>query len=209
MTRNPGLKWKVVAVALTLMAVAYVPVAHAHDAVEPYYAYFPSKKGPDFKRLVHNIFGFAIDIPSSWTFGVSGFPAAPVVLLHPEGLYTGEFCDDYETIEVGKLASGGMTLEECHRAIVQGVRTRHPELALIQAPSRTMLNGCPATCWIQTWRSEAGYAIIECMVLVYGPDGIRSLAVRTSRDDYETRLSFYNALLGSFRPFEPKYGVEP
>jgi hypothetical protein len=39
-------------------------------AKNPYYGFYPSTKGKDFKLLKHNILGFSIDIPSTWTFGV-------------------------------------------------------------------------------------------------------------------------------------------
>ncbi len=191
--------------AAILFAVAVPILAQADDTQPPYYAFFPSEKGGDYKRFVHNIFGFSIDIPSPWTFGTYGALPTAVVLLYPDGMDSGEFSENYETIEIGQIPFFGMTLEETEQTTMQGIAVKHPTFAVVQRPRKRILNGMSAISWIYQWPSKTGYVVIEYITLVHCPSGIRSLAVRTTRGDYASRMNFYEGILETFSAFTPNY----
>ena len=188
-----------------LLAIIFPSLVNAGDAQQPYYGFFPSEKGQNQKRFVHNIFGFSIDIPSTWVFGVNGVPPTAVVFLYPEGLNTGKFSKDYETIEIGHLPFAGITLEDAQRAVMHGMSGKHPSFTMVQKPKTTTLNGLSAIVWLYKWPSKTGYTVSEYITLVQSESGIRSLAVRTTRRDFASRLSFYDGMLATFQPFDPKY----
>jgi hypothetical protein len=180
-------------------------IVNAGDGQQPYYGFFPSEKGKNHKHFVHNIFGFSIDIPSTWIFGVNGVPPAAVVFLYPEGLNTGKFSKDYETIEIGHLPIKGISLEDAQEAVMRGMSSKHTSFTLVQKPKRTTLNGLPAITWRYEWPSKTGFSVSEYITLVQSSSGIHSLAVRTTRQDLASRLRFYDEMLATFQPFEPKF----
>ena len=192
-----------IAVAIVLVTILS-SLSHAGDAQQPYYGFFPSEKGQNHKRFVHNIFGFSIDIPSTWVFGVNGVPPTAVVFLYPEGLNIGKFSKDYETIEIGQLPFAGMTLEEAQQTVMRGMTAKHPSFTMIQKPKKTTLNGMSAISWIYEWPSKTGYTVVEYITLVRSASATRSVAVRTTKRDYASRLSFYDEILTTFQPFEPQ-----
>jgi hypothetical protein len=193
-----------VAAAIVLTTI-FLSLSHAGDAQQPYYGFFPSEKGQNHKRFVHNIFGFSIDIPSTWVFGVNEVPPTAVVFLYPEGLNTGKVSKGYETIEIGQFPFAGMTLKEAQQTVMQGMGAKHPIFTIVQKPKKTTLNGMSAISWIYQWPSKTGYTVVEYITLVQSSSGTRSLAVRTTRRDYASRLSFYDGILKTFHPFKPKY----
>lgn len=195
-----------VIVAVSLLALTILAsFSSAGDEQQPYYGFFPSKQGQNHKKFVHNIFGFSIDVPSTWVFGVNGAPPTAVVILYPEGLDTGKFSKDYETIEIGQITFSSMTLEEAQETVMKGISAKHPTLTMIQKPTKTTLNGISAISWTYQWPSKTGYSVIEYITLVENSSSTRSLAVRTTRSDYASRLTFYDGILKTFEPFNPKH----
>jgi len=172
---------------------------------DAYYGFFPSEKGINHKKFIHNIFGFSIDIPSTWVFGVNGTPPTAVVFLYREGLVTAKFSEDYETIEIGQIPFVGMTLTEAQETFMRGMRGKHPKHTIVKQPAAGKVNGLPSMSWIYEWLSKTGYTVTEYVTLVQSPSGMRSLAVRTTRRDYSSRMKFYNGILETFEPFRPKY----
>jgi hypothetical protein len=198
---------KIILIIITIILyVSIFPcVSCGDDSQQLYYGFFASKKGKDYKRFVHNIFGFSIDIPSSWMFGVNGIPPTAVILLYPDGLNTAEFSKDYETIEVGKIPYKGISLDEAYQIVMKGMIEKHPLSSIVQKPTKNTINGLPAISWIYEWQSKTGYFVIEYITLVQCLGSMRSIAVRTTRRDYTSRMSFYDGILVTFQPFESKY----
>ena len=196
---------KLIVAALLIVATILFSVSYAGNEQQPYYGFFPSTKGYNYKKFVHNIFGFSIEIPSTWVFGVYGTPPTAVVFLYPEGLNTGKLSKEYETIELGQIPFSGLALEEAQETVMQGMSAKHPTLTLLHKPTKTIVNGMSAISWTYQWTSKTGFTVVEHIILVQSSSDIRSLAVRTTRRDYESRLSFYDGILKTFEPFQPKY----
>lgn len=192
--------------ALVIAPIILVACALSASSQQPYYGFFPSSRGEQFKKFVHNILGFSIDIPSTWIFGVNGTPPTAVVFLYPEGINTGIFSADYEVIEVGQIpAYTGTTLQKAQENVMSGMKTSHPNLKFLQNPAATSINGRAAVKWTYQWTSKTGLTIIEYIALVESSSGIRSLAVRTARNDFYSRQPVYDAILNTFEPFQSKY----
>lgn len=179
--------------------------SHAAGDQNAYYGFFPSEKGINHKKFVHNIFGFSIEIPSTWVFGVNGTPPTAVVFLYREGMDTSKLSEDYETIEIGQIPSEGMKLAEAQETVMRGMRVKHPKLTIVKQPAAGKVNGLSSMSWIYEWPSKTGHTVMEYITLVESPSGMRSLAVRTTRRDYSSRMKFYNGILQTFEPFRPKY----
>jgi hypothetical protein len=189
------------------LAAVMISAASCHAAgdQDAYYEFFPSKKGINHKKFVHNIFGFSIDIPSTWVFGVNGTPPTAVVFLYREGLDTGKFSTDYEVFEIGQIPFEGMKLAEAQETVMLGMRTKHPNLTMIKQPTVGKVNRLPSISWVYQWPSKTGYTVTEYITLVESPNGMRSLAVRTTRRDFAARMEFYDGILTTFEPFKPKH----
>lgn len=172
---------------------------------DAYYGFFPAQKGTNHKKFIHNIFGFSIEIPSTWVFGVNGTPPTAVVFLYHEGIDTGKLSEDYETIEIGQIPFGGMKLADAYDTVMRGMRVKHPNLTIVKQPAVGKVNGQPSMSWIYEWPSKTGYTVMEFITLVDSSSGMRSLVVRTTRRDYSSRMEFYSAILETFEPFRPKY----
>lgn len=175
------------------------------EATNAYYGFYPSSKGTEFKQFRHNIFGFAIDIPSTWVFGVNGTPPTAVVFLFKEGLNTAKLSKDYEVVEIGQIPFGNMGLEEAQLTVMRGMRAKHPNLKIVASPTTATLNGRPSISWTYQWPSKTGYTVVEYVTLVQSKSGMRSLAVRTTREDISFRYTFYDSILGTFEPYKPKH----
>ena len=171
----------------------------------PYYSFFPSKRTINYKKFVHNIFGFSIDMPSTWVFGINGMPPTAVVFLYRSGMNTGKLTEDYETIEIGKIPFEGMPLIEAQETVMRGMKIQHPNLTIVKQPAAGKVNELRSISWIYEWLSKTGYTVVEYVTLVQSPIGIRSLAVRTTRRDYLSRMKFYDGILQTFDAFRPKY----
>lgn len=207
MTRCTRPDSKSMLVALLLLCALFSPLfyAYAIDNQQPYYGFSPSKLGQNHKKFTHNIFGFSIDIPSTWVFGVNSTPPMAVVFIYPEGLNTGKFSKNYETIEIGQIPFSAMSLDEAKGTVMKGMSAKHLNLTMVSKPSKGKLNGRSAISWAYQWLSKTGYTVVEYITLVQSSTGTRSLAVRTTIPDFSTRRSFYDGILKTFEPFKPKY----
>ncbi len=192
--------------ALALVIAAMIPFSDVRgEKQEPYYGFYPSKLGQTHKKFVHNIFGFAIDIPSNWVFGVVGPAPVAVAVLYPEGLNTREFSDEWETIEIGRIPAVGLTLEEALDTTIRGARAKHPDLTLDQRPTKCMVNRMHGISCAYQWQSRTGFTVIEKITLIQAANSIRSIAVRTTRKDYRSRSAFYDGIIKTFEVFTPKH----
>lgn len=190
---------------LFLAAIASNTVSYAREDKQPYYSFLPSKQGINHKKFVHNIFGFSIDIPSTWVFGVNGTPPTAIIFLYREGLNTGKLSKDYETIEISQIPFVGMKLKEAQETVMIGMKAKHSNLKMLSTPIKGQVNGRAAISWIYEWPSKTGYTVVEYLTLIQSSSGTRSLAVRTTRRDYASRLKFYDGIINTFEPFKPKY----
>ena len=171
----------------------------------PAYGYSLSSMGNDYKKFVHNLLGFSIDIPLTWTFGINGALPAAVVIMYPEGLDTGIFSAEYEAIEIGTLpAHTARSLSEAYDNVLYGMKSSHPDMTMLQTPHYTTLNSHNGIQWTYRWPSKTGFSITEFITLIDTQSGIRSLAVRTTQE-FSLKQSFYISILNTFEPFQPKY----
>ena len=150
----------------------------ASAPAEPYYGFYSSPLGPSYKTLRHNLFGFQIDLPSNWNFGVITQGDIPVALLYPSSVETTRLSDSYISIEIGSLALPKMTLEEAHRHLMTGMQTADPGLHEIELPATNQSSGrCGASIAIHL-AMKTQVEVVEWVTLVEEPKGIRSVTVR-------------------------------
>ncbi len=171
----------------------------------PYYGFYPSSASSHFKRLEHNILGFSIDMPSSWTVGISGKPPFTVVIIYPDGMNTAKFTEDYESIEIGTIPMEIVSLETAAYYAMLGMRHKHPVQELLQDPERLTIQGNEALRWVYSWPSKAGHTIVENISLVSYGNSIRSIAIRATISRYAEKRDDYLRIVSTFQPLTTKY----
>jgi hypothetical protein len=176
-----------------------IAICYAQD--KPYYAFYPSSKGSDYKEFRHNIFGFSVDIPASWIFGIVNKNNLPVVLIYPEQIKTGEFTDSYETIEIGMITKNGISLEEASEYTLDGMQLGHVEYKILKAPYATNIDGQASRAFTATWISKSGFTIYEYIWLIAYKDEIRTICLRTTFDP-EDKMGLYTNIVNSYEAFD-------
>jgi hypothetical protein len=188
-----------------LLPLTLITPSNAESKQESYYGFYPSQKGASHKKFVHNFFGFSIDIPSTWIFGVNGAPPTAVIFLYREGLDTSKFSADYETIEIGETSFQGTTLKEAQEQVMRGMRAKHTNITFAKDPTESKLNELTSISWIYTWPSKSGFTVTEYITLIKSTSGTRSITVRTTQNDLKSKLSFFDDIISTFTPFAPKH----
>lgn len=194
----------IAAIVCLLLAVAGPAPARAADPNVPYHCYYPSQRGPGFMRLVHNVFGFSIELPADWIFGANFVGGFPVAFLYPKSVDISKVEPGLEMIDITRLPIIGGDLDEVRGNTMRGRRVVHKDLTMVSEPRRFTLNGLEALSWDFRWTSRRGHTVNESMTLVQSPSGIRSISVKVIRDDFASRRKLYDEILGTFQPFEPK-----
>ena len=170
-----------------------------------YYGFYPSSRGDNYKQFRHNIFGFSIDIPSNWIFGVNDQPPTAVVFIYPEGIATDKFSDVYETLEIGNIALNHTDLQNVQQTVMRGMSLKHTDIVVTEQPYEVVINSRNGLCWIFKWKSKTGYDVTEYITLVQGDKDIRSLTIRTTRTDFNIRRKVYDEMINTFTPYQAKY----
>jgi len=202
--------FSVVAAAVAIFAItplAWSQNAHTRYEAAPavlseqaYYAFYPSSLGEDWKRFQHNIFGFSIDMPASWMFGVhTKQPAYPVIMLYPDGIDTSKFSDKFEMIEIASFPAD--SLDAAFQNVLQGMRVSHPGLVLDKEKKETVFVGGENALEFQiSWPSKTGYSIIEHITLISYNEQIRSIAVRAVDNLFKQHEQLYQKIVHTYRP---------
>lgn len=166
------------------------------------YGFYESSKGSEYKEFRHNIFGFSIDIPKHWVFGIVTKDQIPVVLLYPEGLDTGRFSSEYETIEIGEIPSRKkVSLTDAKKYVLDGMRAGHRNYEIIEESKKVLSNGQECVWFLAKWPSKTGFDIFEYIFLVNSDDQVRTIAVRAAFN-IEKKKAFYDGIIESFKPFK-------
>ena len=171
----------------------------------PYYGYFPSKIGSEWKQLQHNIIGFAIDIPSTWTFGIKGQPPTAAALLYPESMNLAQFSAEYGHLEIGTLPMKGISLTEAAGYTLKGMRQGHPNLVMIEEPKEQNIAGMPTITFSFSWLSKTGFTLIEKVRLLEEKGVIYSLTIRATQRAIDTNGTLYDKILSAFTSVDRKY----
>jgi len=172
------------------------------NAVEPYYGFYPSEKGLDYKLFRHNIFSFEVDIPKNWIFGVAGKAQGQVIMMYPEGLNTGKFSPSYETISVGIIPVLNIPLLKAYEHTLLGLQQLHKGFKIIQKYSHTEINNNKAINFVFSWPSRTGNTIKENALLVKYGQRIYSVTIRTIDPISEKRKKTHNDILNTFKPIK-------
>ena len=169
----------------------------------PYYGFYPSEKGENYKLFRHNIFGFEVDIPKNWTFGVTGKAPGQIIMMYPEGLNTAKFSPSYETISVGILPIANIELAEAYKYTLLGMKRSHNGLNILKNNTDIKINGNKAINFIYTWPSKSGNTIKENVFLIeYGPR-IYSITTRTIDPVSEKQSKIHEQIASAFKPIKP------
>lgn len=166
---------------------------------EQYYGFYESDKGAPYKLFRHNIFGFEIDIPVEWQFGVTGTgPEAVIMIFNPE-IDTNAFSAGYHTLSVGVLPVRGATLKEAFKATLRGVTQSHTGAHATAGPDEITVNGMEGLRFAYEWTSKTGLTIREDIRLVKSEDKIYSVNIRTVNPVPGSVLSAYEDAIATLK----------
>lgn len=169
---------------------------------EPYYAFYPSEKGSNYKLFRHNIFNFEVDIPKTWTFGVSGKSPNQVIVMYPDGMDTGKFRPSYETISVGIIPIPNTSLQKAYEYILLGMKQSHKGLKITQKNNNLEISSNKAINFTYTWSSRTGNTIKENVFLVEHGKRIYSITIRTIDPISEKQKKTHKSIVSTFKPIE-------
>jgi hypothetical protein len=166
------------------------------------YAFKESAFGQDYKKLVHNLLGFSIDMPRRWTFGVAANQARfPVVVLYPEDLNVGVISSKYETVVIGLLPlRSDFGLEQIGQWTLTGLRAAHPDLEITQSPTSGGMGDQDSLYFALRWVSKNGTTMHEPIALVHYKTVVYSVTVRAAGDVIQRRGELLRKIAQSFRP---------
>ena len=174
------------------------------NSSEPAYGFYDSEKGPEFKLFKHQLLGFEITIPANWIFGIVGQSQFAVAMIYPEELNTAEFSNDFETIEIGKIPSGDITLNEAYENVMLGMQQKHSIIDTILKREDYNLKNNSGIRWSYTWQSKTDFVVFEEISLIKFNDEIRSITIRTVNEPTTDKLSFYREMVESITLTEIK-----
>lgn len=166
----------------------------------PYYAFHPSTLGSNWKQLRHQVFGFTVDVPASWTFGVAGGGAEAVALLFEEGLNTAQLSESYATLELGSVPRDGRSDLQIASLIIVGMRTKHPDLRVDSVATVLRLRDLEGVGFAFSWRSQSGFTIVERVVLLGDGDRLLSVNMRATTAAWAQNSALYQQIRASVRP---------
>jgi len=187
-----------------LATTAHFVVAQAGPKL-PYYGFYPSPRGAEFKELRHNILGFAVTIPSSWIFGVTGQPPLQVAILYPQSLNTAVISDRYETVEIGCLPLEGITLGDAQARVQQGMSTVHPGVQTLEPPLYGETGGRRTVSWLLSWKSQTGTVIVDRPMLMEFQRQVRTVTIRAAAEVFYLQRTELEAVQLSFVPYDPPF----
>jgi len=147
---------------------------------EKFYGFYKSEFGKDYKKFEHNIFGFTMDIPNNWFFGVVGNDIKTgEVLIYPEGLKTQNFSKGYSTISVSNLnfVSIGYSLQQICSNVIRG-KKESQNIQIINDCNKEVINNYNSTQFKTVLRSNTGYNIIEEVFVLNEKSEFRSISLR-------------------------------
>ncbi len=191
---------KLVFVLLCTIVTIMVSIGYAK---EPYYGFYPSEKGANYKLFRHNIFSFEVDMQKDWTFGVAGKAPGQVIMMYKEGVNTGKFAPSYETISVGIIPMPNITLVKAYEYTLVGMKQSHKGLKIIQQKTNVEINTNKVINFIYTWPSKTSYTIKENVFLVEYGQRIYSITIRTIDPITRSQKKIHEEIIGAFRPIKP------
>lgn len=145
-----------------------------------FYGFYKSDLGKDYKKFEHNIFGFTIDIPNNWFFGVVGNDIKTgEILIYPEGLQTQNFSKGYSTISVSNLnfVSQGYKLPQVCSNTIRG-KKESQNIRIVSDCKKEVINNYNSTHFKTLLRSNTGYNIIEEVFVLNEKREFRSISLR-------------------------------
>ncbi len=190
-------------ILLILALIAIATMSNSSYAQDPYYGFYPSTKGSNYKLFRHNIYNFEVDMPKNWTFGVAGKGFGQVVMMYPESLNTGNFFPSYQTISIGIIPMENITLQEAYESVLLGMNHMHNDVVITQKVINAKINNNKAVNFIYTWLSKTGNTIKEDVFLVEYKSRIYSVTTRTIEPISKEQNKMHRQIVNSFKPIEP------
>jgi hypothetical protein len=172
---------------------------------ERLYGFYKSDLGKNFKNFEHNIYGFRIDIPNNWFFGVVGTDFSGEVLIYPEGLETNKFSKGYNTISISNMNNFleiGREIDQICSIVILGKLSRQ-NIDILNDCNETQLNDLESIQFKTKLNSKTGFKIVEDMYLVKHDNQLRSVSIRHEESIEKQQLDVLYSVINSIEIFKP------
>tara|TARA_X000000368_G_C22754268_1_gene589751 strand:- start:79 stop:678 length:600 start_codon:yes stop_codon:yes gene_type:complete len=187
-----------------LIPILFLIFWGCQNKTEQLYGFYKSDLGKNFKNFEHNIYGFRIDIPNNWFFGVVGTDFTGEILIYPEGLKTNKISKGYNTISISNmntfLETGKQIDEICSTTILGKLYTQN--INLLTECNDTQLNDYESVHFKTKLNSKTGFNIVEDMYLVKHDNQLRSVSIRYEESIKKEQLELLYELINTIEIFK-------
>ena len=190
---------------LPLLSVLFLIYWGCEKKPEQLYGFYKSDLGKNFKNFEHNIYGFRIDIPNDWFFGVVGTDFTGEVLIYPEGLKTNKFSEGYNTISISNMNTFleiGKQIDQICSDVILG-KLFGQNIDLLNDCNETQLNDFESVQSKTKLNSKTGFKIVEDMYLVKHDNQLRSISIRHEKTNEKQQLDLLYSIINSIEIFKP------
>ena len=190
--------------AVTIAVIGLLAVSAFAQGPSSNHRVVPSENGEAYKTLVHDGFGFSIDLPSSWRFFAHGAPPVTVIVSVPEGMNTASIHDGFRMLEIATVPVPPMPLAEAFRYTRQGMQAMHATAREVEPVETLTIGGNDALRWTFAWSSKTGNTVYERITMIAYGDGFRSVAYREATKGDQAPADMGDELVATYRAFDPE-----
>jgi hypothetical protein len=190
---------------LPLLSVLFLIYWGCEKKPEQLYGFYKSDLGKNFKNFEHNIYGFRIDIPKDWFFGVVGTDFTGEVLIYPEGLKTNKLSVGYNTISISNMNTFleiGKQIDQIWSDVILG-KLFGQNIDLLNDCNETQLNDFESVQSKTKLNSKTGFKIVEDMYLVKHDNQLRGISIRHEESIEKQQLDLLYSIINSIEIFKP------
>lgn len=167
------------------------------------YGFYKSDLGKDYKKFEHDIFGFTLDIPNDWFFGVVGNDIKTGgILIYPNGLQTQNFSKGYSTISISNMnyfaEVVNRNLQEICSYTIKGKKDIQ-NIRIINNCENEVINNYDSKQFKTVLKSNSGYNIIEEVYILKENSEFRSISLRYEESIDRNDLQLLYSMVNSFK----------
>jgi len=192
-------------IILPLLSVLFLINCGFEKKPDKLYGFYKSDLGKNYKNFEHSVYGFRIDIPNNWFFGVVGTDFTGEILIYPEGLQTNKLSKGYNTISISNMNTTletGKQLDQICSDVITG-KLFSQNIEVLNECNETKLNDIESVKFKTKLNSKIGYKIIEDMYLVNDNNQLRSITIRYEESIGREQLDLLYKLINSIEIFKP------
>lgn len=189
--------------SVLFLLIVFLPFCASGEEKKLYsFADSPSKEG--YKHFKHDLFGFEVDVPNDWVFGIITKGGIPVVGFYPEEVELSQLSEQWQMIEIGILPRTDAGLEGAYGTLRIGLEASNYQVDKIY--TEASVHGNKAIAFNAFLNSRTGWKVRDQIFLVRSGLYIYSLKYSAVINE-ENPIADISTVLKSFEPSEPMQGL--